>query len=131
MSRRIPLAMFWIALVTLANGCQRLNDNRTIQLEAGDVKTLNFNPPRYQQNLTLVITPSGSAVDLYVVNASMAQKTRDALLNEKKPDRALLVKEGIAKEETLNLKVPAGTGYAIILAGARFATSVQLTITGR
>lgn len=122
-----------LAILMGSAGCagQKLKDERTVDIQVGDVKTFDYDAPRADQKVTVVVTPAGSSVDVYVVPSAQAQAAQQAMLNNKKPAGALVAKEKVAKEETLETTIPAKTGFAVVIGNAPKDTKVELKVNGR
>lgn len=119
-------------LLGLLAGCrQKLDLERSLTVDVGDVQLIDIDPPRSEQKLTVTVTPSGAPVDVYVVAADDAEAAKQALLGNKKPSKPLASKLKVSKEETLEATIPAKTGYAVILGNASKESKVSVKLTGR
>jgi hypothetical protein len=107
----------WLALaLLLAAGCQRLNDERTVTVEGTGWNTLDSDPPRYEQKVTVTVSSPEAPLDVYLVKAADKEAMQEALDKDKDKPVAL-AKQEKAKETTLEATVPAKTGFTIFLVG--------------
>jgi hypothetical protein len=131
MRTRACLAFCLLVSALLFAGCGKLNDERTVRLETGDVKSFHYDPPPNERRVTVVVTPGDAAVDVYLVTESEHRAAEESLLHEKKPAKTLASKENVSREETVEATVPAKTAFAVLLCGARKNTQVKLKVTGQ
>jgi hypothetical protein len=115
----------------LPAGCQPLNENREVKVEAYGVRSLIFSEPRYDQKVTVEVHSPGNPVSAYLVKGADQEKAESGLLNHKAPAGALAGKEK-AEEITLEATVPAKTEYALILHNpGKSDATVKVKVTGR
>jgi hypothetical protein len=126
-------AAAWLALaLLLAAGCrqQRLNVERTVTLEGGlGWKTLEFDPPRSEQKLTVTVTSPGVPVNAYLVKAADAPALQTALERGQAPTSTLAQKEK-AEDIMLEATVPAKTGFTLVLQSNK-KTDAKVKVVGR
>lgn len=113
-------------------GCQKVNYDRTVQVEPGDVQVVMIDPPRSAQKVSVVASSPGTPVDVYVVLEKDQEEAKQSLLSGKSPAKdKLLANKQKAEEATLEATVPAKNGFAVLVSGAKKSTQVKLKITGR
>jgi hypothetical protein len=122
------LAAVGLASLVMA-GCQRINQERTIHLESGDVQAIIVDPPSNEQKIMVKIT-SGSPIDAYVVLERDLQTAKQALLDSRSVKTALASKQK-DQNPTLEATIPSRNGFAILLAGARKSTEAKVKITSQ
>src|SRR5947209_19805840 len=59
-----------LGLLALVAGCQRLNYDKTLTVDGGIPFLVNWDPPRYEQRLTVTVTSTGTPVSAYLVKES-------------------------------------------------------------
>jgi hypothetical protein len=127
-----PFCLGLSVLLGLAAGCQRLDVDRTINLEPGEVRDIIIGAPRSQQNVKVDVSASGAPVDVYVVLEAERAGVEDSLTLSKRPDTAkLLASQQKVTTATLEATVPAKNDFAILLAGAAKPAEVKVKVTGR
>ena len=127
LSPRFSLLILFVA--TSGVGCQRLNHERTIDLNEGDVREIVIDGPRGEQLVTVSVN-ADSPVDVYVVLEGDLEKTRNTLMNQKTPTGELACKRAV-RNDSLEATIPARSNFAVLLSGARKRTDVKLKIMGR
>src|SRR5947209_6330543 len=132
MRKILSLRRSFLALLLLAlTGCgQRLNYERTVELSSGDVQLILIDPPKREQQVSVMVSPVGSPIDVYVVLDKDSEAGKQALLDHKKPAGSLASKTK-TQEATLEATIPANSGFAILLGGASKSTRVTVNVTGR
>jgi len=115
-----------------AAGCQRLNHDATLTVEPGDAKTLIIDPPSVNQDVKVEFKSTTEPVSVYLV----LEKDVDAALGRvnagMKPEEGkFLGGQEKAMEGTLEGKVPAKSGYQVIVGGANKKTEVNVKVTGK
>lgn len=118
-----------LVVLALAAGCQRLNYDKTITIDPGAPFTVNWDPPRYDQKLTVTVTSPGRPVSAYLVKESDQEAATKALQEGKKPPAALASQEN-AEEINLSATIPAKTGFTLVLVSNRKA-EVRVKVVGR
>jgi hypothetical protein len=127
-SRAYLLPLFAVPLVLA--GCQRLNDERTVQLDPSEVHRIGYSAPRYSQKVTIQVSSPGVPVSAYLVREQDEQAAKEQMENRKAPADPLAAKDN-AEEFTLEATVPSGTGYVLLLRTDKKATEVKVKVTGR
>jgi hypothetical protein len=125
------LGMATLLTLGLVAGCQKLNEERTLLLEAGDVKSVAFDGPRSKQAVTVTVSVSGSPVDAYVIAESDVQATQNSLSSNKAPAQSFGGKQKISGEQTIEASIPAKTSFAIIVGNCSKKSDVKLKIVGK
>jgi hypothetical protein len=122
-----------VALVLLLAGCQRLNEDRTVDLEPQSIKYVSVDPPRSQQQVTVLVSSPGVPVDVHLVAEGEKDAAMKSLeLGKRLESSKLLTAAQLNVESaTLEATVPARTGFTVLLSGARKKAAVHLKITGR
>jgi hypothetical protein len=118
-------------LVVLSAGCrkQRVDVEKTVQVDPGDIKSTAVEAPSDQQ-VTVTVSSPGSAVNVYLVLGEEDQVMR-ALQDGKQPTNVLASKEKV-EEATLEAKVPAKKEVAVVLSNASGKSAqVKVKFTGR
>lgn len=129
MSRRLVLVLCSLGFAALGPGCQRVNQEKTISLAAGDIKApIIVSAPRSQQKIRVSVT-SAEPVDVDVVLEANRAGVEATLLAGKRPaaDKVVASKEKV-KSDTLSATIPAGKEYAVVLSGATKTTEVKVTV---
>jgi hypothetical protein len=117
--------------VVLSAGCrkQRVDVEKTVQVDPGDIKSTAVEAPSEQQ-VTVTVSSPGSAVNVYLVLGEEDQVMR-ALQDGKQPTNVLASKEKV-EEATLEAKVPAKKEVAVVLSNASGKSAqVKVKFTGR
>jgi hypothetical protein len=124
---------FLLAALLLAGGCQRLNFERSVELNALATHVFEFDPPRYEQKVAVTVTPVEGPVSAYLVKASEVKAVEKALNDNKDLPAVLASKESKEKAEeyTLEATVPAKTAYALVLYPTKKRTNVKVKVIGR
>jgi hypothetical protein len=123
--------IFLVCGLLLPAGCQRLNYEKEYAIDPFEVKTIIFDPPRYEQKVTVEVKSPGSPVSVYLVKGEDAAKGETALLNEKAPTGALAGKD---KSEDVNLEatIPAKTEYTLLVFNpGNKKSAAKVKVTGR
>lgn len=118
-----------LAVLLLTGGCQPLKYEKSLTVDAGDIQTLTFDPPRYEQKLKVQVSSPGSPVSVYLVRESEAQAVQQDLNFGKAPASPLAGKDK-AEEITLEATIPAKTGFALVIHSKKKA-EVKVNVTGR
>ncbi|QJW98973.1 hypothetical protein [Frigoriglobus tundricola] len=126
MTVRPLLALIALGLLSAAGcGPAKLNENKTLTLDAGDAKGLDFPAISNAQTITIDFKSSAGEVSVYLFNEADA-KGEDGLLTSD-PKKALGLKKG--KEGSFEVNVPEKTATRIIVRGANEKTTVTLKAT--
>ncbi len=123
-------SLCFLASAVLLAGCQKLDYEQTLKMEAGDVKSFPVDPPRSEQKVTVTVTSTIAPVNVYLVLEKDQEAALKALDHYQKPVNPLASQEK-TQDATLEATVPAKTGYVVLLAGATKDTEVKIKITGR
>lgn len=134
MPSRVCVLLVAVLLAGIS-GCQKLRFEKTYDLSAGVPHSLEFDPPAYQQRVTVTITPTAAGVSAYLCKESDAREVTKVLEAVKGEPRAsaLLgsrVSKGEAETYTFEATVPAKTAYTLLLKSLR-ATQVRVEVIGR
>jgi hypothetical protein len=116
--------------VLLAPACQRLNYEKSFEIDADDVQAVLIDPPRSDQKVSISVSATGSPVDVYVVLEKDKPAAMKRLKDFQKPENTLAAKEKV-QSDTLEATVPAKSGFVVLLANAKKTAQVQLKITGK
>jgi hypothetical protein len=123
-----------LALALLATaGCRKqaaLNVEKTVALDAGDVKSTIVDAPLHDQDVTVTVSATGAPVNVYVVAEKDQAASEQGLVNGTKPTNLLASKEKTT-QDSLQFKAAARSGFAVILSGAGKNAQVSLKITGK
>ena len=66
--RKAKVTIVLVAALFVAAGCQKLSYTKTLKLGPGNVEDLaTFDPPVYDQRVTVTIEPTTAAVSAYLV----------------------------------------------------------------
>ena len=124
-----------VALLLLAGGCQRLRHEQTFSLDMGEVKSLQFDPPRYNQQVTVTVTPTGGPVSAYLVKTSEWEQVAAQLDSGKAPPADAVFASWESKDQheeyTLKGTVPAKTEFTLLLRAGRKKAEVKVKVVGR
>jgi len=112
-------------------GCQKLDSERSIHLDAGEVQIIRIGPPRSDQKVTVVVDSPRSSINVYLVLEQDQEEAKQALLLDRKLPQLPLAGKEKTNSATLEATVPARNGFAVMLSGAEKATDVKLKVTGR
>lgn len=100
------------AFVFLSGCQQKVNEQRTLKLEGGDIQAVRIGAPDREQEVTVSVNASGSAVDVYVAPDKEAVNDKgEALI----PKNVIAHEKKVLGEKTLKAKIPAKTPYAVIV----------------
>jgi hypothetical protein len=125
----VRAGLLLIASAAFLCGCQRLNHERTIALEEGEIRSVEIDAPTRDQTVTVSVT-AGSPVDVFIVLERDEEATKEALSLQKAPNTQLAGKLKV-QDATLEAAIPAKKRFAVLLSGARTKTDVKLRIAGR
>ena len=129
MPRPMILVLLGLALLVPV-GCQKVDYQHTISMEAGDIKSTTITAPQREQHVRVAVDSSASPVDVYIVLEKDRQQAIEALNKDKPLAQALASKKRV-RNDTLEATIPAKNEYAVVLTGAGGPTAVQLHITAR
>jgi hypothetical protein len=118
-----------IALLMVA-GCQsKLNVDHTVQMESATLKSIEIDPPRYDQKMAVTIQ-SDNPVTVYIYLQKDKAAVTDAIDKGKKPEAVLTMKENV-QNESLDVTVPAKQGAVVTLQTTSKPASVKLKLLGK
>lgn len=126
---RTAFGLFLPAL--LLSGCQKVSEQKTVTVgPGGDVKApMILTAPSREQDVTLTVS-SNAPVDVYI---ALEKEVPGLDKGEfKVPKNSLVSEKSVDKEKTLKAKVPAQSGYVVVVAnnGSKEA-SVTLKLEGK
>ena len=123
----------WLLGCCLAGGCQRLDTERTLNLEPTQSHALLFDAPRSEQQVSVTIHSPGAPVEVYVVLEKNREQAMQTLEQGRRPAKEqLLASKDKAEEATLETTVPARNAFAVLLnSKASKAAQVKVKVTGR
>ena len=128
---RTRVYLLFALSATLLFGCQRLNDERTINLSAGGIQVIEYSEPRYEQKLTIHVGSSpGAPVTVYLVRKDDSEAAQNQMDRNKAPAAPLGGKE-MAEDIDLEAMVPAKTAYTLLIRADKKSTEVRVKVTGR
>jgi hypothetical protein len=130
MRTRVCLVCALLAAALLPAGCQPLKYEKTLKVDTSEVQVIEFDPPRYEQKVSVHVTASGNPVSAYLVRSDDKGDAQEAIMSGKAPKSVLASKEK-AEDITLDATVPAKSGYALILKASGGAADVTVKLTGR
>jgi hypothetical protein len=126
---RLVLCVLGLCLL-LGGGCRRqtLDDERTVSLDAGALKSFPVDAPRRDEKVTVTFSSPGVPVSVYLVDAKAAEQAIDTI----RPPANALASAVSTEQGTIEGTVPAKTEFAVVLhnPGTK-ATQVKMTIKGR
>jgi hypothetical protein len=128
--RKTALLSGLLVLGLLAPGCQRLNDERTVSVNGYSTSEVEYDPPRYDQKVTVTATSDGPLISAYLVKADDKEAAHSAL-EVQKPPPSMLAGQEKAKEITLEAAIPAKTGFVLMLRGTGKDATVKIKTVGR
>jgi hypothetical protein len=127
----MKVRMFWVCGLLLLAGCQRLNFEKEYTIDPFDGQTMTFDPPRYEQKVTVEVKSPGNPVSVYLVKGEDAEKANNALQSGKAPTGAFAGQE---KSEDVNLEatIPAKTEYTLLVFNpGKKKAAAKVKVTGR
>ncbi len=134
--RKANATILLVAAMCVAAGCQKLSYSKTLKLGPGNVEDIaTFDPPVYDQRVTVTVEPTSAAVSAYLVKEADSLPAARRLRNKQEPDAAAVlgsrVSVGAPQAYTFEASVPAKVGYTLLLKGGSQATDVKVTLVGR
>jgi hypothetical protein len=116
-----------LAGLLLLSGCQRLNFEKEYEIEPFGTQAVNFDPPRYDQKVTVEVKSPGNPLSVYLVKGDS-----EKALNSQKNSSEVLDSKEKAEELTLNATVAAKTEYTVVLRNLNGKTvKAKVKVTGR
>jgi hypothetical protein len=134
-SRFLALAVLGSLLTT--NGCQKLNVEKTVNVQMGiPQEAFTVDPPRYQQKVTVTVEPQAASVSAYLIKSEEKDAVEKALQSDKDPPDAAVLGSRISKGDTeiysFDATVPAKQGYTLMLKGnKKKSTDVKIKLVGK
>jgi hypothetical protein len=128
--RRAVLALLSVtALVVAMPGCQRVNIEKTVTLEFGDIKQAAIiDAPSGEQKIRVQIDAT-EPIDVDVALVSNFPEIEKALTSHKRPDAGkVLASKQDFKSDSVDATIPAGKSYTVILSGAKKTSQVKLKV---
>lgn len=126
---RASICGLGLALLVVIGCGQRLNVEKTIKLDVGDVNEISVDAPSGEQKVSVEVSSSASEINVYVV---LEENLAHVKANVQSPDPAkVLAGKAKIKEETLEATIPAGKKYAVVIGAARKPTEVKLKVVGK
>jgi hypothetical protein len=119
------------AALLLAAGCQRLNDERSVHVMAGNIHEIGYSAPRYQQKLTVNVSSPGAPVTVYLVREGDESTAAQNKMNAGKEPVAPFAGKEKAEDITLEATIPAGTAYVLLIRSDKKNADVKVKVTGR
>ena len=117
-------------ILLAAAGCQRrLNVTEALSLDVGVVRSLEIDPPRYEQRVTVAVETDGP-VSAYLLLKKDEAAAQEALDKGRKPDHVLASWKGDSPG-SLEGTVPANEVAVVILTTDTKPANVTLRITGK
>lgn len=131
--RRLATTTAWVLVsaLLLVGGCQKLSIEKTVTVDAGEVNKTMIDPPSREQTVTVNASASGSSAAVYVVATKDAAAAESALMVGKAPAGSLGGVPTVEGEATINVTVPAGTGYTVLVGGSQKPATVKLRIQSK
>jgi hypothetical protein len=131
----IRFASLLLLLALFSTGCQRLNFEKTYSLRAIEIQQVSFDPPAYQQKVTVSISGTKGPVSAYLVKSGDEPKVEAALdANRPLPTDSVFnsnVNKESAKDYSFDATVPAKVGYSLLLRAEKSSTDVKVKVVGR
>lgn len=131
-NRAVPAFALGLLLLALA-GCQRpVSEDKSLTLQPGDIVQPAIVPaPRGEQKVRVEVTAS-EPIDVDVALEEQKEPIMSALRTDKRPDAAKTLKsQPQTKSATLDVTIPAGKEYTVILSGARKKSDVRVKVNSQ
>jgi hypothetical protein len=129
MSSSVRAGLLLIVSVVLLSGCQRLNHEQTIALDAGEIRSVEIDAPARDQTVKVSVNAK-SPVDVFIVLERAEEALKEALSLQKAPNTQLAGKLQL-QDGSLEATISAKNRFAVIMTGAKTKTDVKLRIAGR
>jgi hypothetical protein len=117
-----------LALVCLA-GCQKLNVEHALQLEAADAKAYFVDAPKRDQSVVAKVTAGDTPVDVQLV--VLNEGAPETIEEVQKADAKILDKKAQTQDATLEGTVPAKHKFAVVVSNAKKSTRVIIKLTSK
>jgi hypothetical protein len=121
-----------LAGLLLIAGCQPLSYEKDYQLDTTAAIQILFDPPKYDQNVKVLVVSPGHPVSACLVKEEDKDRAEGALNRDTEPAGALASKLK-GDNFTLEAKVPAKTAYVVVVFNPdrKELASVKVKVTGR
>ena len=117
-------------LMTTAAGCQsRLNVQKSYRLQPGEIQSIEIDPPRYEQRVTVAID-ADAPVTVAVFLKKDAESVERSLTTGNKPANALALWNGDSAG-SVEATVPAKERAVVRVESAQKTANVTLKVTGK
>lgn len=127
--RWFAMAIFPAAV--LAVGCQsRLHYDKSIALKHGDIIRLTVDGPRREQRAVVDFKSASSPIDVYVCLKSQEDAVA-AIAESGRPATAALGQAHHVQNGSIDVTIPAGQAFVVVLTGSTKDTTVDVKITGK
>ncbi len=125
------VGMVLAVLVVNLSGCQRFHHEKTVTISPGEAHSFFVDAPKSEQKVTVEVDAQGTPVNVYVLFEEHENAIKQKVLAEKSPDPAQLLasKEKVTSDK-LQVTVPGGKSFGVILGGATKQTQVKLKLSG-
>ncbi len=130
LTSRYGRCSLWAISLLLLSGCgQKLDYETSLDLDEGQVQSISVDPPKREQKVSVTATSSSSPIDVYVVLDKDKEAGKQALLDRRKV-AAALASQTKTQSATLEVTIPANTGFAILAGGAGKSSHVTVKVRG-
>lgn len=128
---KAKLLGYLLLLAVFVGGCQPFKYEKEFSIEPGVVEDIAIDPPSRDQNVKVTFNSSGVPVSVYVVLEQNGPLVQEQIRKSQNPDNNLiLAKKEKAEEGTVEAKIPAKSGYIVLVAGGPKKSTVKIKITG-
>lgn len=131
---RTVLLALAVGLAALS-GCQKLTYEKTYTIPGGETEEFTIDAPRYDQKVTVSVSPSKGPVSAWLVKASGLEKARQAVQRKKEPPEELVLGKQLSTTKadlSFEATVPAKTEYSLLMKNAGSeASEVTVKVVGR
>ena len=125
------LAWGLLCATVALGGCQRLNIERKVSLNAVEPYRLDVDAPQYEQKLTVEVDAPGTPVLAYVVKTEDAEGAFAALMREKEPANVLAGSKEKSEKVSITATIPPKTGYSVLVRSVGAKGEVTVRIKGQ
>ena len=126
-ARLVPAAVVAAGLVALPGCASKLNVSKSYDMDAGEAKSVDLDPQKNPQKLTVEFTSSDGDVSVLVFKEADAKTADDLITADSK--KALGQAKG--KTGTVTADLPANTGARVVVRDAQKKTKVDLKVTNK
>lgn len=129
-----------ILLVALAvgaaalGGCQKVTFEKSYTMGGMEYQELTFDPPRYDQKVTVTVSPSKGPVSAWLIKADAVNKVKPAIERDKDAPADVIFGKQVSKtKEELKFEatVPAKTEYMLLIRNGPENNEVSVKVVGR